>query len=186
MKTRDLVLGLLLVATPVASQDLMRTVEMPGHRALMEVLETGEPVPFETDGCSGGLSSSWRLVADTFPAFSEMHDSSPPWEACCVIHDRAYHNAAGTSTAEDSFEARLAADEALKACVVEDGNQRADEFAIRYQMTPEQVRSAYSTIAGSMYLAVRFGGGPCTGLPWRWGFGYPGCTPLQSMMPARE
>ena len=32
--------------------------------------------------------------------------------------------------------------------------------------------------ADMMYRAVRIGGGPCTGLPWRWGNGWPGCNPI--------
>ena len=27
-----------------------------------------------------------------------------------------------------------------------------------------------------MYRAVRLGGAPCTGLPWRWGHGWPPCS----------
>lgn len=36
--------------------------------------------PFETDGCSGGLSLIWRLATGR----------PPPWEGACVDHDRAY------------------------------------------------------------------------------------------------
>ncbi|TMV10269.1 hypothetical protein FGK63_04180 [Ruegeria sediminis] len=186
MKALDLAVLAICAAAPAAAQDLVKRVEMPGHRALVTVMDTADLSPFETDGCSGGLSSSWELVADTFPGFAEAHENSPPWEACCVIHDRAYHDAGGATEAEASYEARLAADEELQACVIRNGDQRADEFAKRYDTTPDQVRKAYATIAGAMYLAVRFGGGPCTGLPWRWGFGYPGCTPFDALAPARE
>ena len=34
--------------------------------------------PFTTDGCSGGLSDAWRVVADRFPAFAEAHREAPP------------------------------------------------------------------------------------------------------------
>ncbi len=162
----------------------MRGVEMPAHRALME--SRGDLTPFETDGCSGGLSSSWRLVADTFPKFSALYEAHPPWENCCVTHDRAYHNAGAAAQAEDSFNARLAADDALRACVKAHGQAHADEYAIRYDMTPDQIRSVHSITAEAMYMAVRFGGGPCSGLPWRWGFGYPGCSVFTPLGPARE
>ena len=34
---------------------------------------------------------------------------------------------------------------------------------------------AYETISEAMYQAVRAGGAPCSGLPWRWGYGWPQC-----------
>ncbi len=177
-------LALLILASPVGAQDLMRDIEMPAHRALIDTREVADLAPFETDGCSGGLSSSWRLVADTFPKFGAFYEAHPPWEYCCVSHDRAYHNAGGALRAEDSFDARLSADETLRDCVMEHGASHDDEYALRYDMTPDQIRSVHSITAEAMYLAVRFGGGPCSGLPWRWGYGYPGCSIFAP--PARE
>jgi len=186
MKAPELSIILACLAVPVQAQELMRGVEMPGHRALIEQRGTAELTEFETDGCSGGMSASWRLVADTFPEFARLYEERPPWEDCCVIHDRAYHNAGGALRAEDSFDARLSADQTLRSCVKEHGNAHAEEYAIRYDMTPDQVRSAHSITAEGMYMAVRFGGGPCTGLPWRWGFGYPNCSVFALPTPARE
>ncbi len=159
--------------------DLQKTLEMPGHRSLQSVIEKPETTlsEFETDGCSGGMSSGWQLVADLFPAFAEAQGGEPPWEECCVIHDRAYHNAGGATDAEASFAARLEADEALRQCVA---NPPPDDIAAamtRYEAEETQVLLAYDLIASAMFNAVRFGGGPCSGLPWRWGFGYPGCLP---------
>ncbi len=173
-------------ASSAPAQDVMRSIEMPGHRALMNDIDLSTLSPFETDGCSGGMSASWQVVADTFPGFAELYEAHPPWEGCCVIHDRAYHNAAGAQDADDSFDARLHADQKLRACVRAHGDTHADDYAIRYGMTPDQIRSAHSITAEAMYLAVRFGGGPCTGLPWRWGFGFPGCSVFASGGPARE
>lgn len=167
---------LVFCALPATAQDLMRNVEMPAHRALIQAMHGAELTVFETDGCSGGLSSSWRLVAETFPKFSLLYEAHPPWEYCCVIHDRAYHNAGGTSEADASFDARFAADDALRACVRAHGETHARDYAERYDMTPHQIRSVHSITSEAMFMAVRFGGGPCSGLPWRWGFGYPGCT----------
>ena len=56
--------------------------------------------PFTTDGCSGGMSASWRLI----------FRRAPPWEGECVEHDRAYH--AGGTRAE-----RVEADRILAAAV---------------------------------------------------------------------
>ncbi len=184
MKALKAALFLLGLACPAAAQDLMRNVEMPAHRALIEMRDRSDLAPFETDGCSGGLSSSWRMVADTFPKFGAFYEEHPPWEYCCVAHDRAYHNAGGALRPEDSFDARLSADETLRACVKDHGEAHAGEYAIRYDMTPDQIRSVHSITGEAMYLAVRFGGGPCSGLPWRWGYGYPGCSIFAP--PARE
>jgi hypothetical protein len=156
---------------------LQRKMEMPAHRSLMGVIEAPDSAlaPFETDGCSGGMSSSWRVVADLFPDFAAAQGDAPPWEPCCVTHDRTYHDAGGARTALESFEARLAADEALRQCVAAPSENEVTNVAARYEVDPDRVRFAYTLVADSMFNAVRFGGGPCSGLPWRWGFGYPGC-----------
>lgn len=191
MRIRNVLAGLLCLSPFTGqAQDVQSLVEMPAHRALLEAREQAELKPFETDGCSGGLSYSWTLVADTFPDFAEAHSQLPPWENCCVIHDRAYHDITGAETAQASYDARLVADEALRSCVVDTGALRVTELAASYGATERQVQGAYETIAGAMYLAVRFGGGPCSGLPWRWGYGYPECsvfgTTLGTQEPARE
>lgn len=54
--------------------------------------------PFETDGCSGGMSWAWR----TFTG------KPPPWEDLCREHDLAYW-------AGGDAEARLEADRRLRA-----------------------------------------------------------------------
>lgn len=172
--------ALICVALPAAGEErgTETSLEMPAHRALMREVGEGahQPAPFTTDGCSGGLSSVWRVVADRFPDFSAAHGNRPPWELCCVIHDRAYHNAGGAKAAPASAQARRMADEALQTCVQTQGADRADELAAHYDVTPATVLDAYDLIAGSMYRAVRLGGGPCSGLPWRWGYGYPNCV----------
>ena len=33
----------------------------------------------------------------------------------------------------------------------------------------------HEAVASLMYRAVRLGGIPCSGLPWRWGYGWPEC-----------
>lgn len=179
MKALNLSLLLLIIPHVALAQDLMRRFEMPAHRALMDQSNGAELQPFETDGCSGGLSASWRWVAKQFPQVGEIFEEHPPWENCCVIHDRAYHNAGGADSAEESYDARLAADDALHACVAAHGDLNADEYADRYDMEPDQIRTIHAITADAMYGAVRFGGGPCSGLPWRWGFGYSGCSVLK-------
>lgn len=152
-------------------------IELEAHKALERVRRRPDVTlaPFTTDGCSGGLSQAWALVARTFPGFAEAHRRQPPWERCCVIHDRAYHAAGPDPAALQGLAARLAADEALRDCVQQTAAGREAELGAAYGMTGEQVRLAYDTIAAAMFLAVRFGGPPCTGLAWRWGYGYPDC-----------
>jgi len=155
-------------------------LELPAHRALIaKRTQSGTRLSqFKTDGCSGGLSEVWRVVAKRFEGFAQTYESIPPWESCCVTHDRDYHDGVDAPDAKASFDARLRADQQLETCVADMGISRRDEFAVIYDITPDQVETAYATIGGAMFWAVRFGGSPCTGLPWRWGFGYPGCSIL--------
>jgi hypothetical protein len=162
--------------TPTWS-DLQRMLESHAHRMLMQRLaqEVLEPEPFVTDGCSGGLSTGWELLSGLSPAFAEFHNNSPPWESCCIDHDRVYHSAGGAGSAEASYALRLAADQALRECVIEIGARRTAALANRYELSASQISAGYATIADAIYGAVRLGGGPCTGLSWRWGYGYPAC-----------
>ncbi|MEP1200150.1 hypothetical protein [Tateyamaria sp.] len=158
------------------SDQISRAVEMPAHRWLAEQrAESNDPTPFTTDGCSGGMSSLWTFMAERYPAFSEAHGGVPPWETCCVTHDRAYHDAGPDPTPGASYDARLAADEALRQCVQGTVSVRDKVLIEEYGLDSAQVRAAYGAISESMFQAVRLGGGPCTGLPWRWGYGYPHC-----------
>lgn len=166
-----------LAAGTASAQDFQRGLELPSHQALMNRIN-GSPdlAPFTTDGCSGGLSSTWKFVANNFPEFAKAHEGQLPWEECCVIHDRAYHNAGGTADAGASYDARLEADEKLRSCVIEFGAKRQTDIMALYDVTEDQIDTAYDAIGGAMFMAVRFGGAPCSGLPWRWGYGYEQCS----------
>lgn len=61
--------------------------------------------PFATDGCSGGMTSTFRL----------LFRRPPPWNDLCIEHDRAYWRG-GT------VEQRREADRALMAGVVSNGH----------------------------------------------------------------
>jgi len=167
----------LLLAGPATGQgwdQLGRGLEMKAHVALMSKV-AGALVPFTTDGCSGGLSSTWQSIAAYWPQFAKDHQEQPPFETCCITHDHAYHNAGSARVASDSYQARLVADRALQACVIETGEVRRAELAVVYGVSEAQVVEAYELLAGSMYYSVRFGGGPCSGLSWRWGYGFNQC-----------
>lgn len=90
-----------------------------------------ELAPFTTDGCSA------------FPDGTLEQQSL--WVECCIRHDLAYWKG-GTYTQ------RLAADEALQACVADVGE-------------PE--------IAAVMLAGVRVGGSPFYPTTYRWGYGWP-------------
>ena len=174
-----------LTAIPTAAQQpsdsvavrIERALRMPAHRMLMRSIEGATLSEFATDGCSGGLSTAWEIVSGLLPGFASAQ-GSPPWEICCEAHDLTYHDAGGAATAEESYAARLAADQGLRQCVVVTGTARAPDIAAQYDVTAEQVIAAYATAAEAMYDAVRAGGAPCSGMTWRWGYGYPDCHPV--------
>jgi hypothetical protein len=154
-----------------------RFIEEPAHEKLLRVMgaQNHIPAPFVTDGCSGGMSASWDLMARNFPAFSEIYAEAPPWQSCCVTHDRAYHAAGGATQAVQSFDARLVADTALQLCVLQQGDQARESLGVQFDVAPARIDQAYAVIAQAMFHAVRLGGAPCSGLAWRWGYGFDGC-----------
>lgn len=88
--------------------------------------------PFTTDGCS------------MFPDRSPLSETD--WCTCCVSHDLAYWRG-GTA------EQRLAADQALRACVLQSSGSVA--------------------LADLMYNGVRVGGDPNIFTSYRWAYGWP-------------
>lgn len=153
-------------------------LEIDRHELLLQrKAESGSMLEeFTTDGCSGGLSAGWSYLVSVIPGARAIHGGLPPWESCCVAHDRLY-NAGGArkATAIESFEARKAADLALRSCVLATGIGRVPQLSQEYGLSHEQVIGLYESIATLMYRAVRIGGVPCSGLPWRWGYGWPQC-----------
>lgn len=87
--------------------------------------------PFTSDGCSGQI-------------YRTLFRRPPPWEGCCLDHDKAYH-------AGGSAEARQVADRELMVCVV---------------------RKGHPVVAFFMWLGVRLGGHPLLPMSWRWGYGW--------------
>lgn len=151
------------------------------HLTVVKQSSTATLAPFTTDGCSGGLSSAWDYMASVLPEFGKTHGQAPPWENCCIEHDRAYHNGGARDiTAEKSFEVRKQADVALEACVLATGKERAPQLSQEYGLSNEQILRLYDVVAAMMYRAVRIGGPPCSDLPWRWGYGWPKCDELTS------
>ncbi len=155
-----------------------RRLEASRHERLLSRIaeNTTAMNDFTTDGCSGGLSAGWEQISARFPEFALQRGEQPPWQECCVTHDRQYHaGGAGTFSASESFERRKEADLALKACVVDTGVRRSAADQGSDEPTDAQVSTLYEVIAELMYRAVRVGGIPCTDRPWRWGYGWPPC-----------
>ncbi len=142
------------------------------HLAEVQRQPANHLVPFTTDGCSGGMSAGWEHMAQLFPRLGATVGEQPPWEACCVAHDHAYWRGNG------GYQARLAADRALRRCVVASAAQHAPLLAARMEVPTGAVADAFVGAADLMYAAVRVGGVPCSTLPWRWGYGWPQCAPL--------
>ena len=166
----------LLLLSPAHAESLadrtMRQLEMFRMQQLSSAQADAELSPFTTDGCSGNLSKSWELLAEQIPKIKAGLGARPPWEDCCVTHDRSYWR----GQAADGYDARLAADRAFRQCVVDTGTRLAPEWSVRFSMTPAQIEQGFAVIADWMYEAVRLGGQPCSLLPWRWGYGWPNCA----------
>lgn len=185
MQARPFILLLLLSwtfpalsATAGSQQDGLeqreRKLELPRYQLLARVQadQHNHLASFTTDGCSGGLSEGWRFLARAIPAFKQIFGNRPPYESCCVVHDRAYWR----GETEQGFDKRQQADAALQQCVIDFGKTHKTQFAHQFHLSPAIIEHNFHIIAGLMYRAVRVGGMPCTGLPWRWGYGWPQCA----------
>lgn len=129
---------------------------------------------FTTDGCSGGLSEGWNSFASIVPAFKEKFGEKPPWEACCVEHDRAYWK----GEVKDGYVKRLEADSDLRQCVITFGKNNSARLSSKFKMDQQKIEQQFIYAGELMYRAVRMGGKPCSRLPWRWGYGWPHCKVL--------
>lgn len=187
MKTLLKYVLLLLLSPPVASADpltdAMRVLEQEQMSLLARQQNRPGVVidPFNSDGCSGGLSAAWSYLAEMLPEFRQRVGELPPWEHCCIEHDKSYWR----GESRDGYAKRKQADQQLRACVRQTGRQQSEELAARLQQPAEQIEQMFDNAADMMYQAVRLGGGPCTGLPWRWGHGWPECEIfVDDIMPA--
>ena len=122
--------------------DLELRIEIGQHERLIKrrTKDGTTLAAFATDGCSGNLSTGWELVSKTLPAVAKHHGERPPWEGCCVAHDRLYHEGgAANLDAKGSFAARRAADEQLRQCVVRTGEDRLDALSADYKLSRDEV-----------------------------------------------
>jgi len=150
-----------------------RELEEWRHVVLKKIkTESGAQIrPFTTDGCSGGMSDGWHYMAHALPVFKEKYGDKPPWEECCITHDRAYWD----GDTEKGFEKRLQADQTLRQCVSDFGKTHSKEFSQHFNLEKTTIETQFNITAELMFRAVRAGGQPCTYFPWRWGYGWPLC-----------
>jgi hypothetical protein len=184
IKSRFPSMLLLLAMLPVglAAQNPLDEVAEALERDQMQRLAAQQRRPgviidrFRSDGCSGGMSQAWSWLADSLPGFADYAGKQPPWEACCVAHDRDYWY----GKTQNGVAERAQSDARLRACVRATGEQRSAEISQVLGLPRQDIVEMINLTADLMYQAVRLGGGPCTGLAWRWGHGWPECSaPLE-------
>ena len=168
--------ALVILISPLVSASPVDEIERQFESYLMRQLakvqgDEDEIASFTTDGCSGGMSEGWRAFARILPGFKEQYGNKPPWEDCCIKHDKVYWR----GETNNGYAKRKAADLALKQCVIDTGDRVKPRLAAEYQLHEVAVENGFEAAAELMYGAVRVGGGPCTPLPWRWGYGWPLC-----------
>ncbi len=165
-----------LITTSVIAQtwldDSIRDFEELRLRQLETVQSSDNIDAFSTDGCSGFQSQNWAVLAQTFPGFKKQFGQNPPWESCCVAHDKVYWR----GEVETGYTKRKQADKMLKQCIITTGHKMVPQLSLKYSVSTEQVHQAFSATAELMYRAVRLGGLPCSLLPWRWGYGWKNCA----------
>ena len=158
-------------ANPVETLDRQLEEMQMARLAEIQTNKVNKLVEFTTDGCSGGLSAGWETLSKHVPAFQKKFGDHPPYEFCCVAHDRAYWR----GETVQGFAKRQQADAALRQCVMEYGREHRREFAQEFTMSEQTIVQNFTVISDMMYYAVRLGGKPCSYLPWRWGYGWPEC-----------
>ena len=165
-----------LITLSVRAESLVdegfRELEELRLRQLQTVQNYADIATFTTDGCSGGQSQSWELLAKILPGFERQFGDEPPWKTCCVTHDKEYWR----GNTVDGYIKRKHADDELKQCVVDTGAELTSQLSVKYSVSEEEIRHAFSVTAEIMYRAVRLGGQPCSLLPWRWGYGWDNCA----------
>lgn len=151
--------------------DLSKKLEDKLLLSLVEAKKGASIKPFTSDGCSGGLSDGWETLSDLFPPFETYFGRLPPWQDCCVTHDKVYWQ----GETKNGYILRKQADESLRQCVMDTGIKLAPELSRRFNISESEIERGFNLVAMTMYRAVRLGGRPCSGLPWRWGYGWPTC-----------
>ena len=180
-----LILSCIIITNYVYAESLVedgiRELEELKLQQLQTVQDKSEISAFTTDGCSGGQSQNWTLLAKMMPGFDKHFGKKPPWEPCCVAHDKHYWR----GVVKNGYMKRKEADIELMNCVERTGEDLASQLSAEYSVSEDEVRDLFNVTAKLMYQAVRLGGQPCSLLPWRWGYGWGNCI-LTSASDTRE
>lgn len=149
----------------------------PYERLRRSYLASGRKLSrFWSDGCSAGLSPGWRMAALANPFLARNATGGPPFEHCCVEHDRVYHSAARDyPSPQASIRARALADDALRRCVRRSGLEVKRKIEATTGVSASATALSYGFLGEVMQGAVTAAGGPCTGASWRWGNGSAQC-----------
>jgi hypothetical protein len=148
----------------------------PHARLLKTYAATKRRTKFYTDYCSAGLSPGWQAAARFNPFLARNARGGPPFEHCCVAHDRKYHSAGWSyATPQASLRARAQADAELRRCVVSSGIAATRAAEAKTGVSGGATALSYGLLAEVMQGAVSAAGGPCTGFSWRWGNGTAQC-----------
>ena len=171
-------LGILLVLLVVYLLFFRSVTLTPqAEKQLMEQLEVTKDsyqlAPFESDGCSGGISKNWNTVVENYAKLSDSFSeeyvdlNAVPFESACIKHDRFYHAGVG------GYAGRLEVDNQLRMEIIQYGIDNATVIQQRTGLaTQEQAIRLYELIAEAVYTGVRLGGAPCTEETYAWGYGY--------------
>ncbi len=167
--------GLFLTTAVIAETWLVegvREFEELRLQQLKTVQSNSSITAFSTDGCSGFQSQNWSIFANTLPGFEKQFGNKPPWESCCVAHDKTYWR----GEVLNGYAKRQNADETLKQCIIATGVKMAPQLSHKFSVSEDHINKVFSTTAELMHRAVRLGGLPCSLLPWRWGYGWNNCA----------
>jgi hypothetical protein len=161
----------LLYYTQLQTLTFSTTTELEQMVQLEAMKTTTSLLPFQTDGCSGGISSSWSTAMTNYESVSLIHSNysdvvTLPFESACIEHDKAYHQGIG------GYTGRLEADSRLRSDIIEYGIANASDIQNRANLaSSEHAIRLYEFIADTVYRGVRLGGAPCTDEAYAWGYG---------------
>jgi hypothetical protein len=164
-------------ATPRITVTSETNWDLAQHTRLLHAYAaTRRRTKFYTDFCSAGLSPGWQMAASFNPFLARNARGGPPFEHCCVAHDRRYHSAGWSyPTAKASVRARAQADAELRRCVIRSGIAVTQAVEAKTGVSGGATVLSYGWLAEIMQGAVSAAGGPCTGFSWRWGNGTAQC-----------
>ena len=145
-------------------------------RLLQTYAATRQRTKFYTDYCSAGLSPGWQMAGAVNPFLARNARGGPPFEHCCVAHDRKYHSAGWSyASPQASLRARAQTDAELRRCVVRSGIAVTRAVEAKTGVSGGATALSYGLLGEIMQGAVSAAGGPCTGFSWRWGNGTTEC-----------